>query len=256
MTRGGTESGAGAFGPTRTVLVTGAGRGLGAAIAETFAAAGWHVIGTARDPERLAGGPAGEAHAFDLSDVASARALAGALARAGRPIDLLVNNAGTNPKDRGDADHFATTFRIVRFDAANVAESMWTNALVPTELVSRLLPILTPDAVVLNVSSWLGSIGGKTGGGHYGYAGSKALLNMFTRAMALEFAAEAEGRDGAPGRAAVAFNPGWMCTDMGGARADTAPEDVAGRILAMYEDGTLAGANGRFLNADGTGHAW
>ena len=117
------------------------------------------------------------------------------------------------------------------------------------------------DAVVFNVSSSLGSIGGKTSGGHYGYAGSKAFLNMFTRAMALEFAAGAE-REGAvdapdaPRRSAVAFNPGWMRTDMGGARADTAPEDVAARILALHESGTLAGANGRFLNADGTEHEW
>ena len=113
---------------------------------------------------------------------------------------------------------------FARFDAANVADAMWTNALVPTELVSRLLPILAPDAVVLNVSSWLSSVGGKTGGGHYGYAGSKALLNMFTRAMALEFADETAGADGGPRRAVVAFNPGWMRTDMGGARAGHGPQ--------------------------------
>ena len=71
---------------------------------------------------------------------------------------------------------------------------------------------------------------------------------MFTKAMALEFS---DGK-----RTAVALNPGWMRTDMGGARAKNTPEDVAQFILDLYETGTLHNHNGAFLNIDGSHHEW
>lgn len=235
--------------PTKTVLVTGANRGLGVAIASAFHEGGWRVIGTARRPESLDRAIIDDANALDLSDPASLQAFAEAITTADPVIDLLVNNAGFNPKDRkDDPDYFRSTFAIDNFLAANVAESMWINALAPTELVSRLLPVLAEDAVVLNISSWLGSIGGKTSGGHYGYAGSKALLNMMTRALACEWSGS--------GRSAVALNPGWMQTDMGGSKADRTPEDVAKAVLALWRDGKLSAANGHFLNTDGSIHPW
>jgi NAD(P)-dependent dehydrogenase (short-subunit alcohol dehydrogenase family) len=235
--------------PSKTVLVTGANRGLGAAIASAFHKGGWRVIRTARRPESLDPAIIDETYSLDLSDPDSFRAFADAITTGGFVIDLLINNAGFNPKDRrDDPAYFQSTFAINSFSAANVAESMWINALAPTELVSKLLPSLAEDGVVLNISSWLGSIGGKSSGGHYGYAGSKALLNMMTRALAGEWS----GSD----RSAVALNPGWMQTDMGGSKADRTPEQTANDIFTLYADGTLSRANGRFLNADGTEHAW
>ncbi|NBD29246.1 MAG: SDR family NAD(P)-dependent oxidoreductase [Alphaproteobacteria bacterium] len=116
--------------PTRTVLVTGANRGLGAAIASTFHKEGWRIIGTARHPESLDRAFIDDAHALDLSDPASLQAFADAISTSDPVIDLLVNNAGFNPKDRkDDPDYFRSTFAIDSFSAANVAESMWINAL-------------------------------------------------------------------------------------------------------------------------------
>jgi NAD(P)-dependent dehydrogenase (short-subunit alcohol dehydrogenase family) len=233
----------------KTALVTGANRGLGAAIAATFHAAGWRLIGTARHHETLESPEIDAAHALDLSDRESLHAFAAMINETGEVIDLLVNNAGFNPKDRkDDPDYFRSTFAIESFSAENVAQSMWINALAPTELVSRLLPSLSDEAVVVNISSWLGSIGGKARGGHYGYAGSKALLNMMTRALAGEW------KDTA--RSAVALNPGWMSTDMGGAKAEKTPDQTAAAVLRLYTEGSLAVANGKFLNADGSEHPW
>ena len=232
-----------------TVLVTGANRGLGAAIAAVFHDAGWHVMGTARDPGTLAKANVDSAYALDLSDIGSLEALVSAIKGTDRRIDLLINNAGFNPKDKtGDPTYFRSTFAIEEFSATNVAESMWINALMPTQLVSSLLPSLADDAVVLNISSWLGSIGNKDMGGHYGYAGSKALLNMMTRGIALEWERTA--------RAAVALNPGWMQTDMGGSKATRTPQDTAADILGLYQAGALKRANGCFINTDGSQHAW
>lgn len=233
----------------KTVLVTGANRGLGAAFAKEAHDQGYRVIGTARDISTLDTEHVDQTYALDLSKQNSIAHVCSEIQADGLKIDLLINNAGFNPKDRkDDANYFQSTFKIEHFDASNVAESLWINALAPMTLISRLLPALTDDAVALSISSWLGSIGGKTSGGHYGYAGSKALLNMFTRAVALEFADTK--------KSAVALNPGWMRTDMGGSNADRTPTEVAQAVYALWRDGKLCAANGKFLNTDGSIHPW
>lgn len=229
-----------------SVLITGGNRGLGAALVAAFSQAGWDVASTAR---QVADDAAPGTYKLDLGDADSVAACAAAVIADGRQLDLVIHNAGFNPKDRKTPeDYFQSTFSITHFSGERVAESLWINALMPMELTSRLLPALGPTAAVLGISSWLGSIGGKTAGGHYGYAGSKALLNMFLRGLALEF----EGS----GRSAVALNPGWMQTDMGGARAQVTPGQVAAQILSLANSGALSASNGRFINADGSAHPW
>ncbi|MEO0701535.1 MAG: SDR family oxidoreductase [Pseudomonadota bacterium] len=145
--------------PTRSNLFTGANRGLGAAIASAFHEDGWHVIGTARRPETL------DRNMIDVSDPESVRSVAEEITNPKAWITLLVNNAGFDPKDRkDDPDYFQSTCKIVSFSAENVSQSVRINALAPTELVSKLVPVLAEDGVVLNILSWLGSIGGKSSG--------------------------------------------------------------------------------------------
>lgn len=81
----------------RSVLITGANRGIGLEFARQHSAAGWRVIGTAREPDAAA-----ELHALsvdvvqlDVTDPSSVDRLARDLA--GTPIDLLINNAGIQP---------------------------------------------------------------------------------------------------------------------------------------------------------------
>ena len=233
----------------KTVLITGANRGLGAAFAKEAHDLGYRVVGTARDASTLKADHVDRPYALDLSKKKSIAQVCSEILADGLEIDLLINNAGFNPKDRkDDPNYFQSTFKIEHFDASNVAESLWINALAPVTLISRLLPNLTDDAVALNISSWLGSIDGKTSGGHYGYAGSKALLNMFTRAVALEFSDT--------NKSAVALNPGWMRTDMGGSNAERTPTEVAQAVFALWRGGKLSAANGKFLNTDGSIHPW
>ena len=231
----------------KTVLITGTSRGLGKALAETFVAADWQVIATSRSGAGQ-NTPSLRHLPLDLGTEDSPRVLAATLRDTGARIDLVINNAGTNPKDHPDPGYFQSTFKVAHFSADAVTDSLRVNALMPMQLVSGLLPILSEDAVVLNVSSWLGSITAKTNPGHYGYAGSKALLNMFTKGLALEW-------QDTP-RAAVALNPGWMQTDMGGPNAKTTPAEVARAVLRLHETGALHRANGAFLNVDGSEHPW
>jgi NAD(P)-dependent dehydrogenase (short-subunit alcohol dehydrogenase family) len=248
--------------PTRTVLITAGNRGLGKALVDRFVLEGWNVLATARQLDSLpATLPAECRFALDLSQHESVVLLAQALLDRKQSIDCIIHNAGFNPKDsqKDRPGYFESTFYCEQFSAANVAESLMINTLHPMELTGRLHPVLAKDGgIVLAISSWLGSIASKTVRGHYGYTGSKALMNLCIKGLSLEFEKDkAEGKTLATGRVAVALNPGWMQTDMGGGdRADISPDEVAKRIFGMIEDGFLQQQNGRFINTDRTEHPW
>jgi NAD(P)-dependent dehydrogenase (short-subunit alcohol dehydrogenase family) len=248
---------------TKTVLITGGNRGLGKAMVDAFAGADWKVLATARNIDSLASStspPTIQFCTLDLSSLDSVNELVANLQSSHQSIDLLIHNAGFNPKDVPNREgYFESTFQIDRFSAHNVAESMYINALNPMELTGKLIQhnILNDTAVILAVSSWLGSHEKKNVPGHYAYSGSKALLNMMITGMAMEFARQnSSSSSSSKQRSAVALNPGWMKTDMGGANAQTTPEGVAQAVLAMMQDGFLARSNGKFLNADRTLHPW
>ena len=207
-----------------TVLITGANRGLGLEFARQYAAAGWHVIGTARKPAS-----ATELNALDVKvlplDVADAESVA-ALASAldGKPIDLLINNAGIFPRVNSLAD--------ADFDA--VARTYAVNTIGPMRVTRALLPNLRlGDArKVVSITSGLGSIANNTGGRFYGYRESKAALNMFTRTLAAELADD--------GFTCVVLSPGWVRTDMGGPNANLSPEQSITGMRSVIEKLTAA----------------
>lgn len=141
-------------GTGRTVLVTGANRGLGLAAARALLARGARVVVTGRDQaraqatvERLAadvGGDARErlvAETLELADLASVRALAGRLAQ-GAPLDVVVHNAGAMFPERAlSVDGFELTYQV--------------HVVAPFLLTSLLHPMLAAraDARVVTVSS-------------------------------------------------------------------------------------------------------
>ena len=159
---------------TKTVLITGATSGFGAAAVKIFANAGWRVIATGRRAERLQplveafGADKVHAAAFDIrDDVAMEAALAG-LPENFRDIDLLVNNAGLA---QGTAP------------AQNALLSDWrtmidTNITALVTLTHRLLPSLVArKGAIINISSVAG-VYPYPGGNAYG--GSKAFVSHFS----------------------------------------------------------------------------
>jgi NAD(P)-dependent dehydrogenase (short-subunit alcohol dehydrogenase family) len=219
-----------------TILVTGAGRGLGHELARQYAAEGWRVIGTVRSAQAKL--PAGvERQIADLTDRKQTAALARALR--GLPLDVLFCNAGISGK-RGmalgsfDYDSWEEVLRVNLLGAAAVTEALLANVLAGERKVIAMM------------SSRLGSIA-EASGMTLPYATSKAALNMLVKGLAAELAAR--------GVIVVALSPGWVRTDMGGASAPLAPEASVANLRNVIA-GLKQRDSGKFLSHDGSAIPW
>jgi NAD(P)-dependent dehydrogenase (short-subunit alcohol dehydrogenase family) len=116
-------------------------------------------------------------------------------------------------------------------------------------LTQALTPLLEhgEGARIVNLSSDLGSQADTVAFNTPSYAISKAALNMVTRLTAAEL--------GARGITVISLNPGWVRTDMGGARAPLAVNESVAAMLAVI-DGLKSADSGRFLDYAGADVAW
>jgi NAD(P)-dependent dehydrogenase (short-subunit alcohol dehydrogenase family) len=134
-----------------TVLITGANRGIGLALAERFSKAGYQVIGTARSPEKAAALNAlgARVEQLDVTDQASVDAMAERLD--GVSIDFLVNNAGIKGKDSPD---------LADLDIENIEWVLNVNTLGPLRVTRALYGNIRQGErkVVANISSMMGSM--------------------------------------------------------------------------------------------------
>jgi serine 3-dehydrogenase len=159
---------------TKTVLITGATSGFGAAAVRIFANAGWRVIATGRRAERLQplvaeyGADQVHAAAFDVRDDAALEASLAALPEAFRNIDVLINNAGlalgTAPAQNASLQDWRTMID--------------TNITALVALTHRLLPTLIQRrGAIVNISS-VAALYPYPGGNAYG--GTKAFVSQFS----------------------------------------------------------------------------
>ena len=199
----------------QTVLIVGASRGLGHAMAAEFLKKGWNVIGTVRDGSTrtllhdLADEYAGrvDIEVLDICEPDQIKALKKRLS--GRTLDILFVNAGTTNRDPTQTIGEVSTEEFMRV--------MQTNALAPMRVVESLKPHVAPTGIIGVMSSGQGSIGNNEKGGRELYRGSKAALNMFMRSFAARHADSS--------RAMVVMAPGWIRTALGGADATFSMDD-------------------------------
>jgi|SRR5579883_395676 NAD(P)-dependent dehydrogenase (short-subunit alcohol dehydrogenase family) len=223
-----------------TVFVTGANRGLGLEFAKQYAADGWRVIATAREPKKAkelaALGKAVEVHPLDVTDFKATAALGRDLAR--EAIDVVIANAGVSP---------GHNVSIAEVDEAAWLRTFAVNSVAPMALAGALLPALKrgQGKKLIAVSSRMGSIGENSGGGSYPYRASKAALNAAWHSLANDHREVI----------AVVLHPGWVRTDMGGAGAPVGPrESIAGmrRVIAKLTPADT----GRFFDFEGKELPW
>jgi NAD(P)-dependent dehydrogenase (short-subunit alcohol dehydrogenase family) len=223
----------------RTFLVTGANRGLGLEFVRQLAARDQRVFATAREPAMATelASIVGEVLPLDLADPGSSDALGRHLG--GRPVDVLINNAGIASQSRS----------IQSLDAADLQRSLAINSIGPLLVTKALMPNLRASQAktVFTITSQLGSIANNDGGSTYGYRASKAALNQLMVCLANELSAE--------GFTCVVAHPGWVRTDMGGPRAPLSPEESVNHLVRLI-DRLRPEDSGKFFNYDGSILPW
>jgi NAD(P)-dependent dehydrogenase (short-subunit alcohol dehydrogenase family) len=229
--------------PHRTVLLIGASRGLGYAIAAEYIDGGSHVVATVRGPARTnlhdlhdtAGGRLEIEH-VDINAPEQVQALHDRLGA--RRFDLLFVNAGvTNRPEETAAD--VTTEEFTRL--------MVTNALSPMRVIEAIGERVEADGTIAIMSSGQGSVANNERGGFEIYRASKSALNQLMRSYA------ARHHDGK--RALLLLAPGWVKTDLGGPNARlTIGESIPSLVATVDAQRGRTGL--RYLDYLGQTVAW
>jgi len=215
-----------------TILITGAGRGLGLELARQYREDGWRVIGTAR--KSVAGA---DMMTLDVTNFTDVKQLTSRLK--GVPIDVVFCNAGISGK-RG--------MGLGSFDYADWENVLRVNLLGAAAVVEALIDNVAASErkIVALMSSRLGSIT-ESSGMTLPYSTSKAALNLLAKGLAATLAPR--------GIIVVALSPGWVKTDMGGPSAALTPETSV-RGLRKVLGNLRAQDSGKFLSYDGSAIPW
>ncbi|MEL7296253.1 MAG: SDR family oxidoreductase [Pseudomonadota bacterium] len=238
---------------TQTVLITGAGRGLGLEFARQYLADGCRVVVLQRAPSdalsALMSGAGGDRLSVGYCDLTDDNAMRDAVATLDiGALDVLIHNAGSmGRRTFGEAGQAAQA--LGTFDRAEWDALFDINVYTPLALTELLLPALkrSSQPKVIAISSVLGSIGANNAGGIYGYRASKAALNAIVKSLSIDLAGDKV--------IATALHPGWVRTDMGGSDAHlSATESVTG--LRQVIDSLDLDRSGHFIGYDGEPLPW
>jgi NAD(P)-dependent dehydrogenase (short-subunit alcohol dehydrogenase family) len=197
------------------VLITGANRGIGLEFARQYAADGWDVIATARDPGDELPALGVRVEQLDMTDLDAVTHFG---EQVGGTLDLYIANAGTWLPETSETAE----------DGRRWTEMMLANCIGPALLARTLTGRMqAPGGKLIGLSSGMGSIGETSSTGYVPYRTSKAALNMAWRALSVEFRPR--------GLIFATFDPGWVQTRMGGPNAPLQPQDSVAAMRALIE---------------------
>ncbi len=225
----------------KQLLLIGASRGLGFALAEEYLKRGWHVVATERDSatsklhdllraaqDRL------EIATVDITHPDQVAALRARLAS--RQFDMLFVNAGIGTRDL-----------VADISTDEFIRMMVTNALSPMRVVESLQELVLPTGTIGIMSSGQGSITNNENGHYEIYRGSKTALNMFMRSFAARHADDL--------RTLLLMAPGWVRTELGGPQARLSVEESIPN-LANVMDAQAGKAGLQYLDYLGRKVPW
>ncbi|RXJ73256.1 short-chain dehydrogenase [Veronia nyctiphanis] len=227
----------------KTVLITGANRGIGLEFVKQCLKSQFRVFATYRDAksadtliklldkeDRLT---------LIQFDVTNYKALPD-LVKQLPAIDILINNAGYfGPKGYG----FGNT------DEEEWRQVLEINTIAPLKLIEAVYPNLMAGSgrKIACLSSKVGSMKENTSGGGYIYRSSKAALNSVVKSLSNDLSND--------DFTVLALHPGWVKTDMGGPNALIDVEESVAGLMSVILDSDIA-QSGKFLNFDGNELPW
>lgn len=228
----------------KTVLITGANRGLGLEFSRQYAQAGWDVIACCRNPEKATALAQMASHdngirivQLDVQNHQQIEALA--IELKGTAIDVLISNAGIYGDRHGfgaiDYQQWHTVRQVNVFAALKLAEVFASNL------------ALSEQGVFVALSSLMGSITDNTSGGSYLYRSSKAALNAAMKSLAFDFRQQGTG--------VIIFHPGWVRTDMGGPNGLIDVDESIAGMCEQIEKFSIS-QTGCFINYKGAAMPW
>lgn len=229
----------------KTVLITGANRGIGLEHTRVFASRGIHVFATVRslsdaaELNELAAANPGHITVLEY-DAANPEAPGMLKAAVGEvPIDLLLANAGAMG---GKSQSFGSV------DVADVMQLVLVNSLAPLKLAEAFADNVARSErkLIAFQSSQMGSIGDSSGG-YYAYRVSKAALNMVAKGVSNDLKSR--------GVIVMTLHPGWVKTRMGGSNAPLSVEQSVTGQQRLFDRLTMSDS-GHFFNYDGKELPW
>ncbi|HBC87147.1 MAG TPA: hypothetical protein DCZ94_09355 [Lentisphaeria bacterium] len=231
----------------KTVLITGANRGIGLALVENYLEHGWTVFACTRKCEIRS--PLSRLRRkfsnsivklrLDATNEKSISHAAKAVSKYAKSLDLLINNGAV----------FHDNESILKFDAKKSAQSFATNATGPMIIVKHFIPLLKKSErpAVVNISSISGSLSRVSSfSGLYTYKASKAALNMFSRLLSHELR-----KYDIP---LFILHPGLVKTRLN-PKGTISPEESAGKIFAAIEKLGIQDS-GKFITLDSKECPW
>ena len=201
----------------KTILITGANKGIGFETARQLGKQGHNMILTARDSDKLNSALKKlkkeeilvRGFVMDVSRQESINNAMNEFAKHNLKLDVLINNAGIGLK---------TDKSILDVEPV-LAETLATNSFGPLRVTKAFLSLMNKPGRIIMISSGGGSITDPVGGWWPAYCVSKSFLNAITRHLAYELASL--------NITVNAVCPGWVRTDMGGPNASRSVEKGA-----------------------------
>jgi len=219
---------------SNNILITGANRGIGLALTQTYQARGDIVYAVCRkaSPDLLA---LKNVHVIDGIDVTQDQdliTLQGALKNV--TLNVLINNAGIMSEE---------TLGDINF--SDVLQQFNVNAVGPLKTTQALLNNLKSGSKVAIITSRMGSISDNGSGGWYGYRMSKSAVNSAAVSLAQDLKPQ--------GISVVLLHPGFVQTDLVDQKGDISASQSSGNLidriseLSLQNSGSLVHANGETL---------
>jgi NAD(P)-dependent dehydrogenase (short-subunit alcohol dehydrogenase family) len=220
---------------SRTVVITGANRGIGLELAKHYQALGDNVIGVCRETSNELDEIASMViENIDVTNVNAVEQLKIVLSN--QSIDILINNAGLFCNET-----------LNDMDFESIEKQMEVNAYGPLKVTLALLPQMKEGSKIANITSRMGSIADNTSGNYYGYRASKAALNAFGKSLAEDLKPR--------GISVAQLHPGFVQTRMVGFNGDISPE-IAAKGLAQRIEALSQETTGGFWHSNGEALPW